>query len=138
MKNWYNNLSFMDKWMWLIKFMGVISIVSIVVTLITDNHKVSVVVEPLASFMPTLTFVMIVGYFFLLIPLIKSANSTIETAGNVVDTGKKALDAVSIAKRAKLKDIKAVFSKVKNFKMPKFEIKEKMISKWKPWRKDIK
>ena len=137
MKNWYNNLSFMDKWMWLIKFMGVISIVSIVATLITDNHKVSVIVEPLASFLPTLTFVMIVGYFFLLIPLIKSANSTIETAGNVVDTGKKALDVISIAKSAKLKDIKAVISKVKGFKMPKFEIKDK-ISKLKFWKKGKK
>ena len=138
MKNWYNNLSFMDKWMLLIKFMAVVSVMSIVATLITDNHKVSVIVEPLASFLPTLTFVMIIGYFFLLIPLIKSANSTIETAGNVVDTGKKALDAVSIAKSAKLKDIKAVFSKIKGFKMPKLEIKEKMISKWKACRKDNK
>ena len=134
MKKWYNNLSFLDRWMLFIKFMVVVSVVSIVATLITDNHKVSVIVEPLASFLPTLTFVMIVGYFFLLIPLINSANKTIETAGNTIDAGKKAIDAVSLAKKAKLKDIKEVFSKIKGFKMPKIEIKEN-ISKLKFWKK---
>jgi len=135
----YINLSFMDRWMLFIKFMVIVSIVSIVTTLSTDDHKISVVVEPLASFLPILTFVMIVGYFFLMIPLINSANKTIETVGDSIDTGKKAINAVNIAKNAKWKDIKDVFSKVKGFKMPKLEIKKKLKFPkfWEKGEKDV-
>ena len=137
MIEWYKNLPFMERWVLLIKFMVIVSVVSIVATLSTDDHKISVIVEPLASFLPMLTFVMIVGYFFLLIPLISSANKTVETVSGGIDTGKKAIDIVTIAKNARLKDIKEVFSKVKGFKMPKIEIKDK-ISKLKFWKKGKK
>ncbi len=136
---WYRDKSFLERWMLLIKFMIVVSVISIVATLTTDNHKISVIVEPLASFLPMLTFVMIAGYFFLLIPLISSANKTIETATYTIGAGKKSIDAVKIAKYAKLQDIKKVFSKLKGFKMPKIEIKKKIKSLkfWEKGEKDV-
>lgn len=62
----------------------------------------------------------------------------LDIASNTLETVSKVKDVHRLIKAPNFTKAKEVFSKVKGFKMPKFEIKKNIISKWKTWKKGKK
>jgi amino acid permease len=126
---------------WGIIVVVIFTLLTIVVNVImhmTDEHDTSITVESFVSIMNFLLPIVILGYIGWKVvtnhPIVSSATSTIETTTEVIDKVKKVKDVHKLIKMPNFTKAKDVFSKVKDFKIPKIEIKEK-ISKLKFWKK---
>jgi hypothetical protein len=107
----------------------------------TNDHDISVSVESLVSVMNFMLPIVVIVYIVWRVlnnhPLVKTATTAVDTAGTAIDTVKKVGEVHKLVKIPNFFKVKELISKIKGFKIPKLEIKDK-ISKLKFWKKGKK
>jgi amino acid permease len=144
-----NNMLKKIKENWGIIVVAIFTLITILVNVImhmTDDHDTSISVESLVSIMNFLLPIIVMVYIAWKVvtkhPIVSSATSTIETTTEVIEKVKKVKDVHKIIKMPNFSKTKEVISKVKDFKIPKFDIKKvdfkSLVSGAKNWFKKKK